>query len=460
MPRLAYATILFSLSLAVPSLAIAQPALRPTAPPQTQSGWPSSTRVADSNSDTDPDANRRSVDSYNAMAAATQSLHSQAEGEPFELAETVAQVGDQYILKGELVGDANLILSIPFAGLDKLTPEAREQAVRELLEVREQMMRETLLKQAIERKLKYLEFLRSMPTQADPKKAEEMRNRIQTQAEKMFAENLELMLDKLYSSKEDEYAEIARQSPQLFRLALVMKQANIRTLDDPALDRLLKAHQTSLAKQQQSFAEYAFGQSAIRQKINFQPEITHAEMVAYYREHEAEFRVPHRAQWEQLTALFQRFPNEEAAWNAICQMGNEVYLGGAPFWAVAQRSSQEKNAEFGGFHDWTTFGDLKISKPINDAVFSYELNALSPIIRDEQGFHIIRVTARETEHIKPFSDVQSDIKEQLRTESLNKAYSDYVANLWDRTPVIYPGQQPPADSRMAKPSSPNQGISR
>lgn len=393
------------------------------------------------------------------MAAATQSITSQAEGEPFELAETVAQVGDQYILKGELIGDANLILSIPFAGLDKLTPEAREQALRELLEARDQMAYGPLLKQAVERKLKYLEFLRSMPTQADPKKAEEMRNRIQTQANKMFAENLEQMVGKIYATNDrEEHEEIARQSPQLYRLALVMKEAGIRSLDDPALDRLLKAHQTSLAKQQQSFIEYAFGQSAIRQKINFQPEITHAEMVAYYREHEAEFRVPNRAQWEQLTALFQRFPNEQAAWAAICEMGNEVYLGGAPFWAVAKRKSQEKNAANGGFHDWTTFGDLTISKPINDAVFSYRLNALSPIIRDEQGFHIIRVTAREEEHVKPFSNVQSDIKERLRTESLNKAYSDYVAALREKTPVIYPGQEPPAENRMAKPTSPNQGL--
>ena len=93
----------------------------------------------------------------------------------------------------------------------------------------------------------------------------------------MFADNLDEMFGKLKDAKPEQYPDIARTSPQLYRVALVMKESNILSREDPALDRVLRAHGTSLAKQQQAFMEYALGQAAIRQKVNFQPEITHAQ---------------------------------------------------------------------------------------------------------------------------------------------------------------------------------------
>ena len=451
MPRVIRAIIVSVLGLAAPAAIWGQPppgGFQPLpSPNQPASGWPTFTSPNPS---------------FAAPASNTSSLAPARtpEGEAFELAETVAQVGDQYIFKGELIGEANLILSNAFAQLEKLPPEQRERAREELLEAREQLVREQLLKQAIERKLKFLEFMRSIP-QSDAKKADEIHKRIQSQAGKRFAEQLEETLTKVVNAKEqEEFAEIARSSPQLYRIALVMKDNHIRSVDDPELDQVLKAHQTSLAKQRQAYTESAVGQAAMSQKINFQPEITHAQMVTYYREHESEFQVETRAQWEQMTVLFQRFPNEQAAFKAICEMGDEVLWGGAPFWAVAKRKSQEKNASLGGFHDWTNYGDLKVSKQINDAVFSYELNALSPIIRDDKGFHIIRVTDRQTAHVRPFSDAQSDIKEKLRVQLVNKAYTDYVAKLWQRTPVLYADAYRPPANRMAKPTFPNGSVSR
>ena len=131
-----------------------------------------------------------------------------------------------------------------------------------------------------------------------------------------------------------------------------------------------------------------------------------------------------------------------------------------PLWSVAQKKSQEKNASKGGFHDWTSLGDLKISKPISDAVFTYPLNQLSPIIEDDEGLHIVRVLDRQEAHQTPFTEVQDEIKEKLRVEVLNRAYNDYVTRLKERTPVIKASDAAAPTGRLAQPHPPANGVSR
>ena len=74
-------------------------------------------------------------------------------------AQTVARVGDQYVFRGDLVGDANLMLA-PI--LEKLPPEEIEKNRRDIETQREQIV-ERLLPGVVDRKLMYLEFLRSVP---------------------------------------------------------------------------------------------------------------------------------------------------------------------------------------------------------------------------------------------------------------------------------------------------------
>jgi hypothetical protein len=353
--------------------------------------------------------------------------------ERFELAETMAQVGDQYILKGEILGDANLLLFADFARLSKLPPQQQAQVHSALVAQRTVFM-EQLLTQAIDRKLLYLEFARSMPV-LDDKKMEEMKRERQKRVSTTFRKELQEMVEKVQKATPEEYGKLFRQDQQLCRIALAMKEAHIESADDLRLDRLLKDNKSSLQIQEQAFMERMLGQMHLRQKANIAPEITHEQMLQYYREHIDEFQVPMRARWEQLSVLFKRTPDRELAGNMIAEMGNRVRFGGAPFHAVAQKYSQEKNAERGGFHDWTTYNDLSISLPINDVVFTIELNKLSWIVEDEDGWHIVRVLEREAAHVRPFSEAQIEIKEKLKIEMQNKAFREYVEGLRKKTPV-------------------------
>jgi parvulin-like peptidyl-prolyl isomerase len=115
-------------------------------------------------------------------------------------------------------------------------------------------------------------------------------------------------------------------------------------------------------------------------------------------------------------------------------MGNEVYLGGAPLWAVAKRSSHGVTAGDGGQFDGTSQGSLR-SKVLDAAIFTLPLNQLSSVLEDEDGFHIVRVLERRDAGRTPFETCQGEIKEKLKKEHVDQQKAAYLADLRERTPV-------------------------
>jgi hypothetical protein len=215
------------------------------------------------------------------------------------------------------------------------------------------------------------------------------------------------------------------------RLAVLMRDSNAESLGE--LDLALRRYGTTLEKQVRYYGEYKLGRSSIGKHINFKPEITHQEMLDYYRERSADYAVPAKARYEIMTVKFETFPTRADAFNAIAAMGNEVYFG-APFKAVAQRSSQEPNAATGGYYNWTSQGSLA-SKPIDEALFTLETGKLSQIIEDSRGYHIIRVIERTPAGQVPFLEAQKKIKESITSRKREADYKKFVQQLGKGTQV-------------------------
>lgn len=367
-----------------------------------------------------------------------------AASEFFKPAETIARVGNEDIFRGDLVGDANIMLA---PALANIPAEEREKQRDKIDAQRDQLVKRNL-QEALQRKLMYSMFLRSIP----PDKLEEARANMAERVPEDFAEKLETMQDQLDKVERTEYPSLARQSPQLFRLALLMKELDVSTRRE--LDLVLRTQGSSLDKQYQTYLEDQLGRTAMFQKVGTNKDVSFDEMVAYYEENVEDFRVPTRSRWQQVTIRFDRFSNKFEAGQAIAQIGNDLFFG-APFEAVAKRSSHGSNAEEGGYYDWTQWGDFKISREINEAVFSLPPSELSQIIEDTEGLHIVRVIERQDEHVIPFREAQVSIKESIQTKRRTKAINEYLVNLQAEIPVwtIYDREDeteevatPPAES--------------
>jgi parvulin-like peptidyl-prolyl isomerase len=313
-------------------------------------------------------------------------------GELFEEGQVVAVVGDERILAGDIMGVVNQWME---ANREKIPPGREEQFRNRVME--------QVLEGEIQNKLVYLDFLRQVRSKGGEDKITEIHNRIYEQ----FDEK---------------------------RLLDMMEKA--KAASPVELDAKLREQGSSLMKHKRQFAEKVMGQQWLREtdQINHKPVVTHGQMLDYYYAHVSEYEFPAEAKWEHLMTRFNKFPNKAAAWDAIAAMGNEVALGGAPLWAVAKRSSHGVTASDGGQFEKTTKGSLK-SKVLDEAIFTLPLRELSPILEDEEGFHIVRVLDRRDAGRTSFETTQSEIKEKLEKEQVDKQIAAYLADLRKTTPV-------------------------
>jgi parvulin-like peptidyl-prolyl isomerase len=127
-------------------------------------------------------------------------------------------------------------------------------------------------------------------------------------------------------------------------------------------------------------------------------------------------------------------------------------LGGAPFWAVAQRDSHDIEAENGGVHDWTTQGSLA-SNVIDRAIFSLPIGQLSEIMEDARGFHIVRVLERREAGRVPFTEAQIEIKKKIQADKRQQQFEEYAERLRREIPVwtIYDDETTEANAPRSAP---------
>jgi hypothetical protein len=303
---------------------------------------------------------------------------------PCDGARILAHVGTEVVIEGDLLGNVNDTLEVN----KEQIPADQYDAVRESLIKKE-------LKNLIQSKLVYLDARRAIPAEAWPK--------IEKELERVFEER---------------------------ELGNLMKRMKVGSRHE--LDQKLRAMGTSLERQKHAFAERELVGEWVRQQIKHTEEVTYDQMLTYYHQHQAEFTTPARVKWEELMADTAK-RTSQAAYQSVAQMGNQV-LTGAALAEVAKANSDGVTAADGGQWDWTSQGALA-AKEIDQALFSLPVGQLSPIIKTDRGFHIVRVTHREAVVIKPFPDAQADIREKIVKERSQKRLREYLAKVESRTPV-------------------------
>ena len=308
--------------------------------------------------------------------------------ETFTPATVVAMVNNQPILAGDILGEAN----------QALAPHEDRMSDTELQAQREALIKK-LLDLVIERKLFYAEFLKLVPKEG--------------------LANIETKIDEKFESDEKE------------GLLAMMQRAGVSTPQQ--LDAHYRALGSSLAKQRRAYGEQFLAQLLISRSVDYQPEVTHEELWNHYVQNDEKYAIAARAQWEGLTAALRDYPTPGAAENAVAQMGNSV-LRGAPLAEVAKRRGSGAFAADGGWHDWTSRGSLA-SEVLDEAIFTLPLGRLSQILRDEEGFHIIRVVRREEAGRVPFREAQVEIKESLRKEKVMAQIQELANRLKQETHV-------------------------
>lgn len=298
-----------------------------------------------------------------------------------------------------------------------------------------------------------LEWLAKVSPGLDPQKVRELRRQICRQVLPQHVDSLIVFVDACRTIPEDRLPEIEKKVNEAFdsqQLPQMVRQAG---LTSPAeYETLLRSRGQSLERVRKMFFERALAQQWAQQKVHSDAEIPHADMIAWYHAHLAEYDFPARAKFEQLTVRYGAKRPREEAWNILAEMGNDV-LEGRPFEEVAKERSEGPSAAAGGRFDWTTKGSL-VSKVIDEAIFSLPPGQLSAILEEPGALHIVRVVERTDAGRTPFIEAQVGIKEQLTLERRKKEMEEYLSKLRDRTPVWTIFDEEPGGVRTASASSP------
>ena len=171
--------------------------------------------------------------------------------------------------------------------------------------------------------------------------------------------------------------------------------------------------------------------------------VTDADVTAYYRTHQDEFKRPNTAflSFVALPRLTDARDTAEA--RARADSARREILGGAPFAEVARRESADSASAVkgGDLGEWTK-GTM--DPAFDSAAFSLPLNKLSEPVLSQFGFHLIEMTSRKGDKAKgrhilfPIEisgahrdvlDAQADSLERLGAEREDPAALDTVARV-------------------------------
>ena len=235
--------------------------------------------------------------------------------------------------------------------------------------------------------------------------------------------------------RDDIRAKMMSKTAEIFRTKVLPEQVKKAKLETEAeFIQLLEEQGTSLASMMRSFAEQVWADQALREGVKEKPTIYLEELRDYYDEHSEQWKRPSRVKFRILSAVFKQYPNRDAAYQAVVEMWNQVYYGGAPFEAVAKKLSTGFSADEGGHFDWTRRGALK-SKQIEEAIFTIPVRALSQVIEDTDGFHVVEVLERQDAYEMTFPQAQGEIRESILKTKRTNLENDYKKKIQDLTPI-------------------------
>jgi hypothetical protein len=331
-----------------------------------------------------------------------------------ESTKIIARVGSEGIFASEIMGtsivwknakksEGGVVCAI-MDGIDDLLEQYKDKIPASQFDMQRTLLIKQRLINRIESKIIYLDAKQSFPAEHFPE--------------------IEKQMDKFYEST---------------ALPALYKCCEVKSTTE--LDKQLHKRGISLDYARKSFKEWILVQQFMGQQVKRDEEITYDQMYKYYQEHLPDFEKPAQAKWEELMVQFSKYHSKDEAYEAICQLGNQV-ITGADFAKVAKNGSQGLTAANGGEYPWTTKGSLKYAE-IDQALFGLPLKQLSQIIETEKGYHIIRVTERVEVERTPFRTAQVDIKEKIIQERTSKQLQDYLSRLENKIPVwtVYDGER-------------------
>jgi len=171
-------------------------------------------------------------------------------------------------------------------------------------------------------------------------------------------------------------------------------------------------------------------------------------MREHYREHADEFREPALVKARHILLDPRDAAGPEAAMAHAHELRTAI-AGGADFARIAMKYSRDKFAPDGGLMRDAAgsefFGRGTFLAQVEAAAFSLEPGRLSEVVESPAGLHIVQVLDRRGGAVKPFAQVQDEIRVKLATAERERRAQEIYERLRRGASVKVFAKEPPAD---------------
>ncbi len=222
-------------------------------------------------------------------------------------------------------------------------------------------------------------------------------------------EQLEQQLDLLFSQKLEE----------------VKAEMGVGTLAE--LEAKMQQQGTTLSNLRRAFGRQSLAQQSMALNMPAAPVVTRPELLAEYEKRIDEYKEPAQVQWQQIWISYGKHGGKDKALGvldaAIAELKN-----GTDFATVARKYSDGVMAKDGGNWDWTQKGSLA-DEEIERMLFELNVGEIGQVVAGKKAYQLVRVTERRPDRVKPFEEVQNEIREEIVAERQQGVQEEVVKKL-------------------------------
>lgn len=161
------------------------------------------------------------------------------------------------------------------------------------------------------------------------------------------------------------------------------------------------------------------------------PQISDADVQAYYNQHQSQYQVKEQVKVRHILIAVPNGADSktDAAAKAKAEDLLKQLKSGANFADLASKNSDDPGSKAqGGELGWLDRG--RTVPEFDKVAFSLNPGQISDVIKTQFGYHILQVEDKKTAHLRPLSEVKSEIVpilEQQRTGAAEQTYASQLA---------------------------------
>ncbi|MBI2875859.1 MAG: peptidylprolyl isomerase [Candidatus Tectomicrobia bacterium] len=201
------------------------------------------------------------------------------------------------------------------------------------------------------------------------------------------------------------------------------------SLTDAQLEQVLKQQGLTLEEYRKRVKEQMLGSRAVHLEVRSKVQITDQEIEEDYQRHGAEYQLPEDVRIQQIVFLCGADADSKEEEKARIQAQHvlDKLKAGEDFTELAKKYSQDpSSAEEGS--NYFKRGDLLPT--LEEAAFKLKSGEITPIMRTQYGFHILKVIEKREGRLPPLAQFSDKIKEKLFRERATKVHDAWIQGLY------------------------------